>query len=123
MAFAPNKPVHMKSRRLGVAVATVCVTELPAAAPIRNRPSNPCESSISSPYGRRTDVYRLRWLKVVFAVLVAVDVSLVGWLAENYQGASRLLAVCAFVAVVFTTGVVVWVNRAAIRRFKALEDE
>jgi 4-hydroxybenzoate polyprenyltransferase len=65
----------------------------------------------------------LGWLKVVFAVLVAIDVSLVGWLAENYQGVSRLLVVCAFVAVVFTTAVVVWVNRAAIRRFKALEDE
>jgi 4-hydroxybenzoate polyprenyltransferase len=63
------------------------------------------------------------WLKVVFAVLVAVDVSLVGWLAENYCSVPRLLVVCAFVAVVFTTAVVVWVNRAAIRRFKALEDE
>ena len=63
------------------------------------------------------------WLKVVFAAVVAVDVSLVGWLAENYEGVSRLLVVCAFVGVVFTTAVVVWVNRAALRRFKALEDE
>jgi membrane protein YdbS with pleckstrin-like domain len=65
----------------------------------------------------------LGWLKIVFAVLVAVDVSLVGWLAQNYQTASQLLVVCALVAVSFVTVVVVWVNRAAIRRFKALEDE
>lgn len=65
----------------------------------------------------------LGWLKIVFAVLVAVDVSLVGWLAQNYQTASQLLVVSALVAVSFVTVVVVWVNRAAIRRFKALEDE
>lgn len=65
----------------------------------------------------------LGWLKIVFAVLVAVDVSLVGWLAENYQEVSQLLVVCAFVGVVFATVVVIWVNRAAMRRFKALEDE
>jgi len=33
----------------------------------------------------------LGWLKLVFAVLVAVDVSLVGWLAENYQTAAQCL--------------------------------
>jgi 4-hydroxybenzoate polyprenyltransferase len=65
----------------------------------------------------------LGWLKIVFAVLVAVDVSLVGWLAENYQSAAQVLVVCAFGAVIFTTVAVVWVNRAAMRRFEALEDE
>ena len=64
----------------------------------------------------------LGWLKIVFAVLVAIDVSLVGWLAQNHQSASQLLVVCALIAVTFVTGVVVWINRAAIRRFKALED-
>ena len=28
------------------------------------------------------------WLKVVFAILVAIDISLVGWLAQNYDVAS-----------------------------------
>lgn len=65
----------------------------------------------------------LAWLKVVFALLVAVDVSLVGWLAENYHSAAQLLVGCVFAAVVFTTTGVVWVNRAAMRRFRALEDE
>jgi 4-hydroxybenzoate polyprenyltransferase len=65
----------------------------------------------------------LGWLKIVFAVLVAIDVSLVGWLAQNYQSAPQLLVACALIAVTFITGVVVSVNRAAIRRFKALEDE
>ena len=30
------------------------------------------------------------WLKVMFAVLVAIDASLVGWLAQNYAKASGL---------------------------------
>ena len=30
------------------------------------------------------------WLKVVFAILVAIDISLVGWLAQNYDSASVL---------------------------------
>ena len=33
------------------------------------------------------------------------------------------LVVCALAAKIFTTIVVVWVNRAAMRRFQALEDE
>ena len=45
------------------------------------------------------------------------------WLAENYQIAARLLVVCAFFGVIFTTLAVVWINRAAMRRFKVLEDE
>jgi len=57
----------------------------------------------------------LGWLKIVFAVLVAVDVSLVGWLAENYFSEAPLLVVCAFTAVIITTIAVVWVNRAAMR--------
>jgi hypothetical protein len=65
----------------------------------------------------------LGWLKIVFAMLVAVDVSLVGWLTGNYQEVSRLLVISAFGGVSFVTVVVIWVNRAAMRRFKALEDE
>ena len=31
------------------------------------------------------------WLKIVFGLLVAIDASLLGWLAQNYTTASRLL--------------------------------
>ena len=31
------------------------------------------------------------WLKVVFAILIAIDVSLVGWLAQNYDNAPIFL--------------------------------
>ena len=65
----------------------------------------------------------LGWLKIVFAIFVAVDVSLMAWLAQNYDELSQVLTVCGFLGVVFVTSVVVWVNQAAIKRFKELEKE
>lgn len=69
------------------------------------------------------DVEELGWLKIVFAVLVAIDVSLIGWVAQSYHSAAQSHLIFAFAAVVFATIAIVWVNRAALRRFKALEDE
>ena len=56
------------------------------------------------------------WLKVVFAILVAIDISLVGWLVQNYVDAPIFLQVVYSVAVVLTTGGVVWVSRTAYRK-------
>ena len=62
------------------------------------------------------------WLKVVFGVLVAIDASLLGWLAQNYSGGSRLLIVAGSAVAVGVTYGVVRVNRLAYRRIKELED-
>ncbi len=64
----------------------------------------------------------LGWLKVVFAALVAVDVALIAWLAQNFQGADNVLVILALVAVVFTTAAIVGVNHAAYRRISELEN-
>ena len=65
----------------------------------------------------------LSWLKLVFAASVAVDISLIAWLAENYQVAAQRLVVGAFFGVTFISVVAAWTNRAAMRRFRSLEDE
>ena len=62
------------------------------------------------------------WLKVVFAVTVAVDASLVAWLAQNYDMASPVIVATGFVAALVLAFVVVYVNRLAYRRLKELED-
>jgi uncharacterized membrane protein len=62
------------------------------------------------------------WLKVVFAVSVALDASLVGWLAQNFDTTSRFLFVAGVVAAVVLAVVVAYVNRLAYRRLKELED-
>ena len=38
------------------------------------------------------------WLKLVFGILVAIDASLVGWLAQNYATANRMLVVSGVIA-------------------------
>ena len=62
------------------------------------------------------------WLKVVFAILVAIDISLVGWLAQNYDDAPIFLQIVCAVAAVVITGGVVWVNRVAYRKIDELEE-
>ena len=62
------------------------------------------------------------WLKIVFGLLVALDASLLGWLAPNYTTASRLLVLADAAAAVAVTVVVVRVNRLAYRRTEQLEE-
>ena len=55
------------------------------------------------------------WFKVVFAILIATDISLVAWLVQNYGKVSpHLLIVCA-IGVFLVTFAIVWVNRVAYR--------
>ncbi len=62
------------------------------------------------------------WLKLLFAGLVAVDATLIGWLAQNYQSANRLLVIAGAGAVIVLTLAIAWVNRVAYRRIEELED-
>ena len=62
------------------------------------------------------------WLKVVFGVLVAIDASLLGWLAQNYATASRLLVLTGTAVIVAVTVAIVRVNRLAYRRIEQLEE-
>lgn len=62
------------------------------------------------------------WLKLVFGVLVAIDVSMVGWLAQNYASANSVLVVGGVIATAVVTLGVVRINRVAYHRMKELED-
>ena len=62
------------------------------------------------------------WLKVVFGILVAIDASLLGWLAQNYASASRLLVLAGTMVTVAVTFAVVRINRLAYRRIEQMED-
>lgn len=64
----------------------------------------------------------LKWLKVVFTLLVAVGVSLVAWLYEHYEHSALIVIVCVFLGLMFLTAAIIWVNRAAMSRFKKLEE-
>jgi len=62
------------------------------------------------------------WLKLVFGLLVAVDVSLLAWLAQNYATASDVIVFAGGIAIIVITGAIIWVNRAAYKRIEELED-
>ncbi len=62
------------------------------------------------------------WLKVVFTLLVAVDISLIGWLAQNYIDANIVVFAIGCFATIVVTSIAIWSNRRAYRRIKELED-
>jgi hypothetical protein len=54
--------------------------------------------------------------------LVAIDVSLVGWLAQSYASAHALLVAGAIIATAVVTIGVVRINRNSYSRMKELEN-
>ena len=62
------------------------------------------------------------WLKLVFGIFVAVDVSLVGWLVQNYASAKQVLVGCAVAAAAASTWWIARTHRTAYHRIKKLED-
>lgn len=62
------------------------------------------------------------WFKVVFAILLAVNVSLASWLAQHGDGATILMRIMCLLAVVATTGGIVWVWKIAYRKIDELEE-
>lgn len=64
----------------------------------------------------------LGWLKIIFAIAVAIDVSLVGWVAQNFGKTEPVIVVFAILGVATVTGFVVWINRMAYRRIRELEN-
>jgi hypothetical protein len=63
------------------------------------------------------------WLKVAFGIAVALDASLVAWLAQNYATAEPYRIVGAgLIAVLVVAGMIVLINHRAYRRIEELEN-
>jgi hypothetical protein len=61
------------------------------------------------------------YLKVVFGILVAVDVSLLAWLSQSSLDRIDIRAMLAFLAAIFVTLSIIWVNRKILQRIDDLE--
>ncbi len=61
------------------------------------------------------------WLKVVFAILLATDISLVAWVIQNYKG-KGILALFGMLGAFLLALVIIWINRLAYRKIHELED-
>ncbi len=53
------------------------------------------------------------WLKILFGVLVAVDVSLIGWIAQNFAKASFTIQLLTVIAAAVITCATIAINRRA----------
>ena len=62
------------------------------------------------------------WLKVVFAALLAIGASLVGWLAQNYETAGWFPVSASIGAIVAASYSLARVNRVVYARLYALEE-
>jgi 4-hydroxybenzoate polyprenyltransferase len=62
------------------------------------------------------------WLKVVFGILVATDISLVAWLAQNYSRSPSFLLAIGVLGVLAVTAGIVRVNKTAYRKIDELEE-
>jgi hypothetical protein len=64
----------------------------------------------------------LGWLKVVFALLVVIDASLIAWVSQTYATAHAVLLALAIIAAIALGGFLVWLNGLAYRRIRELEN-
>ena len=60
------------------------------------------------------------WLKVIFAILIATDISLVAWLAQNYGKVSPLLLKIGLAVAFLVTLIIIWINNVAYRKIDEL---
>ena len=62
------------------------------------------------------------WLKVIFAILIATDISLVAWVIQNYGKANRTLLIMGAIAAILITLIIMWINNKAYRKIDKLEE-
>jgi ABC-type uncharacterized transport system permease subunit len=63
----------------------------------------------------------LGWLKVLFAVLAAVDASLIAWISQNYLRADRVVFSLAVVSAIIGSALLLWLNYTAYRKIAELK--
>ena len=62
------------------------------------------------------------WLKVIFAISIATDISLIAWLVENYGTVKRSLLFVGLIGVFLLTIITVWIDYTAQKKIDKLEE-
>lgn len=62
------------------------------------------------------------WLKVIFAISIATDISLIAWLVQNYGKVNLYLFIAGVIGTCLIMVIIVWVNNTAYQRIKKLEE-
>lgn len=62
------------------------------------------------------------WLKVVFAISIATDISLIAWLVQSYGKVSKFLSMFGVVGTILVLFVIDRLDSIARRKMNELED-
>ena len=62
------------------------------------------------------------WLKVMFGILTAVDVSLLGWFVQNFETVSVLYSILILISISFISIGIILVNKSAYKKIRQLRD-
>ena len=62
------------------------------------------------------------WLKVVFAISTATDISLIAWVIQNYGKTRPILLMIGTFGVLLLTALTIWINRVAYQKINKLEE-
>jgi len=65
---------------------------------------------------------QIGWLKVIFGLLVATIISLIGWMATRYKDADASIMIVSMVVVIILAVAIVVVNMKAFDKINELED-
>lgn len=67
---------------------------------------------------------QIGWLKIVFGVLVAIDISILGWLTNNYnkEDISLIKIFIGLILVAIVTISIVITNKKAMKKIDELEE-
>ena len=62
------------------------------------------------------------WLKIIFAISIATDISLIAWLVENFKKEDPFLLVIAGLGALLLMFVIIWINSVTYRKINKLEE-
>ena len=64
----------------------------------------------------------INYLKVLLVLLLATDIGLIGWIANNYKHADNILIYLAMITVLIILVIALLINKKIIKDIKSLED-
>jgi membrane protein YdbS with pleckstrin-like domain len=64
----------------------------------------------------------INYLKVLLVLLLATNIGLIGWIANNYKVADSILIYLALITVLVILAISILVNKKIIKDIKSLED-
>ena len=64
----------------------------------------------------------INYLKVLLVLLLATNIGLIGWIANNYKLADSILIYLAMITVLIILVIAILINKKIIKDIKSLED-